>query len=245
MTCQKNLPLAEQIMVSAGQTFPVSGNQAADSIREQTEKTAYKYWNDVYRNWGKERIVADDWLTNYGEIIAACPTPILDLGCGEGNDVLSLTKLGKEVVACDYAPEVLHSIQKNFSEHCSPQCFDLRQGLPFQTNSCAVIIADLCLHYFSTVETKQILAEIKRVLRPRGHLLVRVNSLNDTNHYANQGQEIEPHYFLAVDGLLKRFFTEADCRQFFAPFKIKELAEKKMLRYRKEKILYELLCQKE
>jgi hypothetical protein len=49
------------------------------------------------------------------------------------------------------------------------------------------MIADLSLHYFSWDETKKIVNEIKRVLKEDGFLLVRVNSVNDTNYGAGKG----------------------------------------------------------
>ena len=51
----------------------------------------------------------------------------------------------------------------------------------FEDESIEVIIADLSLHYFNDETTKNIVKEIKRVLKCNGYLIARVNSVNDSN----------------------------------------------------------------
>lgn len=46
-----------------------------------------------------------------------------------------------------------------------------------------------------------ILNEIRRILVPGGHLLARVNSINDVNHGAGQGTEVEHHLYRTEDGI--------------------------------------------
>mgnify|MGYP005790025775 FL=1 len=41
--------------------------------------------------------------------------------------------------------------------------------------------------------------EIKRILKPNGNLLARVNSISDLNYGAGQGQRLEENYYF-VDG---------------------------------------------
>jgi ubiquinone/menaquinone biosynthesis C-methylase UbiE len=81
---------------------------------------------------------------------------------------------------------------------------DLTKKLPFEDASISVIIADLSLHYFNAVTTKSIIKEIKRVLKPNGYLIGRVNSVNDINCGALSGKEIEKHFYLTQSGY-KRF----------------------------------------
>ena len=48
---------------------------------------------------------------------------------------------------------------------------DLTEKLPFKDESISIIIADLSLHYFNDVTTKNITKEIKRVLKAKSYLI--------------------------------------------------------------------------
>lgn len=66
----------------------------------------------------------------------------------------------------------------------------MTKGLPFDDNFTDIIISDLSMHYFTKQKTCEILKEMKRVLKPNGILLFRVNSVKDVNHGAGEGTEI-------------------------------------------------------
>ncbi len=205
-----------------------------------------EYWDTIYRDRNCEHasIVTDDWLERFDDIIMATQKPILDLGCGGGNDTLYLTLKGRKVIACDQSEPAINSIKKNFPEVYETRCFNMLDGLPFDDRTFDVIIADLCLHYFTGADTKTILDEILRTLTTGGHLLFRVNSINDTNYGAGQGKEIEHHLFETGGGTLKRFFDEDDIRLFFNRFEIEYLEEETMSRYGPEKRLFSVCAKK-
>ena len=117
-------------------------------------------------------------------------------------------------------------------------------GMPFDDNYFEVIIADLCLHYFKEKDTFMILNELKRILVNNGSLMLRVNSINDVNHGAGEGLEIEHHLYETSDKRLKRFFDENDIKYFFKDFDIEYLNEEIMTRYNSEKRLYRCLVRK-
>lgn len=110
-----------------------------------------------------------------------------------------------------------------------------RRLLPFEDESFEIVCADLCLHYFKEKDTRMILEEISRVLTMGGHLFVRVNSVNDVNHGAGQGVEIELHLYKTEEGMFKRFFSNFD---------ILYCEEEKMFRYSLEKIVYSICLKK-
>lgn len=114
--------------------------------------------------------------------------PILDLGCGTGNDSLYLTSHNKKVIACDYSSVALEDVKK-FIPNASTLQIDFAKGLPFNDNSFDIIVADLSLHYFDSNTTIKIMKEVKRVLTAHGILLARVNSINDINYGAGLGEK--------------------------------------------------------
>ena len=203
-----------------------------------------KTWDGSQRDLSRNNIETDDWLVDFNQIISSCDTPILDLGCGSGNDTLYLIQKGKRVISCDQSANAIENIRNNFPEIYDAKCFDMLDGLPFEDNSFQVVIADLCLHYFREKDTFALLDEIRRILTDEGYLIFRVNSINDKYHGAGEGAEIEHHLYETKDKRFKRFFDEADIRYFFKDFDIKYLNEETMGRYEREKILYRCLAKK-
>lgn len=201
-------------------------------------KCSEVYWNKIHENYERNNIKVDNWLDSFETIISNCKGAVLDLGCGGGNDTLYLIEKGKRVIACDQSINAIKNIQKNFPEVAETKCFNMLDGLAFEDDSFEIVCADLCLHYFTEKDTDKILKEIQRVLRPEGHLFVRVNSVNDVNHGAGQGEEVEPHLYKTSEGMLKRFFDEADVRRLFGDFEILFCEEQNMLRYKLEKRVY-------
>ena len=202
------------------------------------KENSIKYWNTIHQEMDRENIKVDDWLDDFSGIINACETPVLDLGCGSGNDTLYLINHGKRVISCDQSTNAIKNIKKNFPEVLDTRCFDMLDGMPFDDNSFELIIADLCLHYFREKDTFALLNEINRILSTNGHLIFRVNSINDVNHGAGEGLEVEHHLYETSDKRLKRFFDEEDIRRFFKVFEIEYLREEIMTRYKLEKRLY-------
>ncbi len=201
-----------------------------------------EHWNNIYKNTTKKPHY-DNWLDKYLDIILHTHSPILDLGCGTGNDTQYLIEKGMKVIACDYASEALKLIKKNIPS-AETKLVDISQKLPFKDEQFEIIVADLSLHYFDTNSTKQIMLEIKRILKPNGHLFARVNSTNDINHGAGQGKKIEDNYYY-VEGYNKRFFDMSDVDKFFSTIGEVTAHEAEMIRYEKPKKLIEIVVKKD
>ena len=95
---------------------------------------ANERWNELHSNYERDKIKYDDWLELFKRAIDSCKTPIIDLGCGSGNDTLYLVERGKKVIPCDYSSNAIQNIQKNFPEVERTECFDMTRGLPFEDN---------------------------------------------------------------------------------------------------------------
>lgn len=197
-----------------------------------------QYWNEAHKKYSKDKPIYDNWLDKYSDILSNCKTPILDLGCGGGNDSLYLIERGYNVIATDYSTCALESVKKNIPQ-AKTQLVDISKVLPFKDNTFDIIIADLSLHYFDDKTTKQVMLEIKRILNKDGHLFARVNSIDDLNYGAVGGEKIEDNYYY-VDGYNKRFFSIDDAIRYFSIIGKVEASKNKMNRYSKEKKIIEI-----
>lgn len=185
----------------------------------------------------------DDWLEDYEEEIEKCKTPIVDLGCGLGNNTDYLIQKGKEVLACDYSKVAIETIQREMPK-AKTSLFDMTQKFPIEDNFTDVVIADLCLHYFDKKITEDIIREIKRVLKPNGILLFRVNSINDVNYLSDACTMAEDFVWTPKSKKSRRLFNEQSIREFFADWKIEKIKEEKLFRYDPEKILWNCAVRK-
>ncbi len=201
-------------------------------------RNSLDFWNGIHKEYERGSIKTDDWLVRFDDILENVSKPVLDLGCGGGNDTLYLLSKGLRVIPCDQSENAISNIRKNFPEIEDARVFNMLDGLPFDDGTFDAVVADLCLHYFGEEDTKRIIAAISRVLTPGGHLFFRVNSVNDVNHGAGQGIELEHHVYESEEKMVKRFFDEDDIRYFFKDFEILYLHEEVMKRYNLEKILF-------
>lgn len=201
------------------------------------------YWNKQYMDNGNKRVIYDLWLDKYEHILnASKDTSIIDLGCGLGNDTMYLYERHYNIISCDYSEEALKKLEL-FMDNPVTRLFDMKDGLPFESESVKIIIADLSLHYFPWDETRKIVNEIKRVLKEGGFLFVRVNSVKDTNHGAGKGIEIEKNYY-NIDGNLKRFFDKEQVEKLFIDWEVKYINEYELHRYTNSKMLWEIAVKK-
>ena len=120
--------------------------------------------------------------------------------------------------------------------------------MPFEDGSFEIVIADLSLHYFDSKITRQIMAEIKRVIKPGGYLLARVLSAsNFENPETEIGRKIEDNFYWEGD-FGKRIFNEGDVKKYFGTFGDLSYKESEMTRddeeYRNPRRLFEIVAQK-
>jgi len=202
-----------------------------------------KYWNELYCEYKDKKLQYDLWLDKHKEILHKTKNQTtIDLGCGTGGDTLYLKERGYSVLSCDNSDEALASVKSNIPNSITKN-INIAEKLPFKDESIQLIIADLSLHYFNDETTKKIIKELKRVLKAKAHLIFRVNSINDINYGAGEGEEIENHFYLGETGY-KRFFDEEDIRSYFSEWDIKYLAEDIINRYGSDKRAFEVLVKK-
>ena len=187
----------------------------------------------------------DLWLQRWLPLLrqAAAGEPVLELGCDTGRDTAWLAAQGLAVIGTDISLRALSACAAAVPS-ARLLAHDLRKPLPFRDGQFGAVIASLCLHYFDWAATVAAVSEVRRVLRPSGVLLCRLNSIRDVLHGAGAGDEIEPHYW-RVHGAYaecKRFFDAADLERLFgAQWERVAVEETTIRRYSEPKVCWELV----
>ncbi|MBI5948278.1 MAG: class I SAM-dependent methyltransferase [Chloroflexi bacterium] len=190
------------------------------------------------------------WLSRHLPALRAAGTSVLDLGCGPGRDCAFLSAEGFRVTGCDrYAAALARA--RIAAPAAAYLRLDIARPLPFRSGTFDAAIASLSLHYLPWVETLAAVAEVRRVLRPGGLFLFRVNASDDVNFGAGRGEEVEPGLF-RVDGEpgrwspVKRFFDAAMVHAMAAgAFEIERLEHRAIDREGVTKRIWECLARRD
>lgn len=187
----------------------------------------------------------DPWLQPWlPQIIAhAAGKPVLELGCGWGDDTAVLTAAGLAVTGLDLSPDLLAQARRRVPQATFVQQ-DLCDGWPL--DQAGVILASLSLHYFGWAQTRALIDRAAGVLGPEGLLVCRLNSSRDVCYGAlgrwGGHRRIEPGLY-RVHGSPKRFVSAADLDALFAGWRVLHRRHRVSLRFGLPKALWELVLQ--
>jgi tRNA (uracil-5-)-methyltransferase TRM9 len=134
-------------------------------------------WDSIAKGWAgwrnKERkdIVgfSKDWK----------PGRILDIGCGNGRNLLFFAKRGFEVYGLDFSKEMIEQakemFKKNKIEIKEKQLIvaDMK-NIPFKNESFDYIISVASFHHLPKKDHQEAIKEIKRVLKKNGECIISV-----------------------------------------------------------------------
>ncbi|MFI9842815.1 class I SAM-dependent methyltransferase [Nonomuraea sp. NPDC051941] len=98
---------------------------------------------------------------------------ILDAGCGSGPLFSELRDRGAIVTGVDASAGMLEQARQRLGADADLQVADLASPLPFPDEAFDDVIASLVLHYLE--DWGPTLAELRRVLRPGGRLLISID----------------------------------------------------------------------
>lgn len=98
---------------------------------------------------------------------------ILDAGCGSGRLAAELAARGALMSGFDGSPAMLQLARQRLADSVPLTVADLGEPLPYGDGAFDDVVASLVLHYLG--DWSGPLAELRRVLRPGGRLIVSVN----------------------------------------------------------------------
>lgn len=137
----------------------------ADVYHELRYETRYgKLFRKLHHSCMKDKLKP---LTKDGKL--------LEVACGTGHTTALLSEFGFDITACDLTPQMLDKARHRVSETNNDNAKFLEANamvLPFKNETFDVLVSTRFLHLFPLTEQHIILAEMMRVLKPGGHLLV-------------------------------------------------------------------------
>jgi ubiquinone/menaquinone biosynthesis C-methylase UbiE len=98
---------------------------------------------------------------------------VLDAGCGSGPVFEDLRSRGAQVSGFDSSPAMLELARQRLGADADLTLADLSQPLPYADRTFDDVICSLVLHYLRDWTAP--LAELRRILKPGGRLLLSVN----------------------------------------------------------------------
>lgn len=190
-------------------------------------------------------MLPDLWLSRWLPQVkqAANGRPVLEIGCGIGDDTSTLVKAGLAVVAFDISAASVAATQVRVPA-ARVTCQDVRAPFPLGDGEAGAVVASLTLHYFPWSETLELVRRVWRTLAPGGMFLCRLNSIEDKHFGATGHPVIEPNYFL-VDGQPKRFFDRPGVDALFeSGWAVLSTEHRTTKKYVRSKALWETVAQK-
>lgn len=147
---------------------------------------------------------------------------VLDLGCGLGRHSILFAKEGFRVTAVDISPEAVDYLRKwEKQEHLTitSTCADIKH-LPFHDDAFDYIWSYHVISHTDTEGFKQIVSELKRVVKPEGQIFLTLCSkdtwsfteadfpkIDDNTVLKTElpGEVDVPHFFVNQDDILEYF----------------------------------------
>jgi tellurite methyltransferase len=130
---------------------------------------------------------------------------VLDLGCGIGRHTIGIARLGLAVTATDFSPSGLKTcaawlVREGLSATLA--CHEMGR-LPFPSSAFDGLVAYNVVYHTTLTGMRQVLVEVRRVLRPGGRLYATIIDREDSkvavSHADVEGgkcHEIEPFTFV-------------------------------------------------
>lgn len=201
-----------------------------------------EYWKNVIDD-NKTDFIKDSWMEKYVEQINKLENKnAIDLGCGIGQDTKWLLDKGFDVVSCDFSEKALNKL-KELIHNSKTMQIDIKEKLPFEDNSIALINANLSIHYFDMKNTIKIFNEIHRVLTPNGLFIGRVNSDKNEGYIQENTKEIEKNFYYE-NGRYRRLFNKEQFDTLTKDWNVIVLNEDVTIRLGRKKALWEFILEK-
>jgi SAM-dependent methyltransferase len=135
--------------------------------RPITTREGYALWAPTYDEPGNRLLEIEEPVV--WEILDGLPMGVaLDAACGTGRHTVHLASLGHEVIGVDSSPEMLARAREKVPGATFHEA-ELHD-IPLADDSVDLVVCAIALSHVRDLEP--VLAELVRVLRPKGHLVI-------------------------------------------------------------------------
>lgn len=172
-----------------------------------------------------------DWGKYFGDNIDSCyaSSPgkvVLEVGCGAGNTIFPLVASYPNmfVYACDFSSQAIELVKSRADYNhnrvnafvCDVENEDLCGTV--KPNSVDVVTLIFMLSAVSPEKMPTILHNIKKVLKPKGYILVRDYAVGDyaQEELHKRNQMISDNFYVRGDGTYAFYFSEEYLSSIFA-----------------------------
>lgn len=139
-------------------------------------KTNTDYWEYILKNLPNSY---HKWFEEEKKYLQKIITPnasVLEVGCGDGRSILDMLPVTKNVIGIDHDDKAITDAKDHFSGYPTIKIFKAdATKLPFENNEFDFVV---CMTTFANFADKKfiVLAEMKRVLKNSGKIIVSVFS---------------------------------------------------------------------
>lgn len=143
-------------------------------VKQQVERSFAKA-TTTYTDYARLQRIAANWLFKQLAVrLPSTPVPVgLDLGCGPGINLPTLSSLSQHLIACDLSEDMLSKARDVASSEQLPSvktyCADAEM-LPMPSNSVDWVFSNLMIQWCNPMTSA--ISEIYRVLKPGGVAVV-------------------------------------------------------------------------
>lgn len=193
-----------------------------------------KYWNQFYKNNRNNFFKDRKWLrVEFPELYAATrtdagPINILEVGCGAGNTLFPVLEAnenpGLKITGVDFSSKAVEIVKQSpafDSENAYATVWDLAQPdgiLPegVEPHSQDIIVMIFVFSALSPDQWKRAVSNLKKLLKPGGHILFRDYGRYDlTQLRFKGGRLLDENFYIRGDGTRVYFFTEEKLHEIF------------------------------
>ena len=184
------------------------------------------YWKEHINKPLEDDLWIDEYK-NYLDTNGLC----LDLGCGIGQYTKRFMEYGYSVISADISSIALNKVRE-FNNMAI--MLDMRDVMPFYDGTFDVVFANLSIHYFSDKETKKIISEVNRVLKPGGLFIGSVNGMEGYEAIKDTAEPLDYHFYFNLDKYI-RLFNQSDLKNYLYEFNILRLDNRETVRFGRKK----------
>jgi len=167
-----------------------------DDVRGSYDRLAAKYAERIYDELRHKPFDRDA----LARLVAEADGPICDLGCGPGHVARLLAELGADVFGVDLSPQMV-ATARELNPGVEFREGDMR-ALDLDSGSLGGIAAFYSIIHIAREELASVFAELLRVLRPGGRLLVTFHLGDETLHLDelwDEAVDVDFHFFQSAE----------------------------------------------